>query len=640
MKSLQVLSALSSRLIKVTPEVRVAEVIHRVQQDRATHCAVADANGFLGLIRLQDVLISHPQRIFADYLPKVPGPRLFGDAPLDEALDLMRRDGADAVPIFNAQNEFLGMATHESMLLALFQEQGLTLEETESRRRQSEERLRLAAHATTDAIWDWNLVSNELWATDETDSGYSPEVSRKSLDWWQSRLHPEDRIRVVESLDRVIQSAEERWRAEFRLRHPNGTYVETLGRACVVRDSTGRALRVVGVMTDMTERVQLEEKLRQAQKMEALGRLAGGVAHDFNNLLTVIRMNAELLPLSTPSNRQVHEQEILLATERAAKLIRQLLATGRKQRMHRTALDLNVLAERTMSLLRRSLGPGIIFEFVPEPTPVEVYADEVMLEQVLLNLIINARDAMPDGGELVVRTGRAGSLPETSHGSEEIKQGPYAILSVEDTGSGIPLDVLPHIFEPFFTTKGPERGSGLGLATVYGIIQQHHGRVAVTSEVGRGTGFAVYLPLHSGAPAKQEPAQAPKEMEGGKETILLVEDDPGVRRLAKVFLERLGYCILEADCGPAAIDMWQKHQKSISLLLTDMVMPGGMSGVDLAKNILSIKVDLPVLLISGYSENHAELERLPGRHSRFLPKPFQAGDLAEAVKACLAVSSS
>jgi PAS domain S-box-containing protein len=381
---------------------------------------------------------------------------------------------------------------------------------------------------------------------------------------------------------------------------------------------------------------QLEEQLRQSQKMEAIGQLAGGVAHDFNNLLTIIQGNATLClnPQLDPGEKSNCSHQIVQAAERAASLTRQLLIFSRKQVMRRADVDLNELVGNMTKMLRRILGEDIVLHTSYSSHPAFIHADTGMIEQVLMNLIINARDAMSSGGQLSISTGGQ-EIPQAQiEKNPDALAGPHVCLTVSDTGCGISKETMPRIFEPFFTTKEVGRGTGLGLATVYAIVQQHHGWVAVTSEVGRGTTFHVYLPAAKGVPVKSEALTAP-QLPRGDETILVAEDEPAVRSLVNNFLRRCGYTVLTAESGVAALEVWKGHRDKIQLLLTDMIMPDGMTGFDLAQRLRSEQPELKVVYTSGYSADIFGKDSTLIRDGHFLQKPYHPHQLAQTVRDCL-----
>jgi two-component system cell cycle sensor histidine kinase/response regulator CckA len=384
---------------------------------------------------------------------------------------------------------------------------------------------------------------------------------------------------------------------------------------------------------DVTKREQLSEQLRQTQKMDSIGRLAGGVAHDFNNILTVIQGHSALL-LSTECAPDITEshQQIFNAAEKAANLTRQLLTFSRKQVMRLANIDLNNVVRDLSKMLKRVLGEDIAFKVQLTADPAFVHADTAMMEQIMLNLAINARDAMTGGGTLRFET----KIVNVNEGAlhEGTAKGEFACLSISDTGCGISEADLPHIFEPFFTTKATGKGTGLGLATVYGIVKQHKGWIKVSSVVGKGTTFEVFLPRIRRASINSGPS-IPEEMIGGDETILLVEDELPVRTLVSTLLTRLGYRILQAESGVVAQQVWREHREEIDLLLTDMIMPEGVNGRELADILLAQKPKLRVIFSSGYSRDLFGKDMLIDGGFNFLPKPYHPRQLARAVRSAL-----
>ncbi|HXE73170.1 MAG TPA: response regulator [Candidatus Nitrosotenuis sp.] len=397
-------------------------------------------------------------------------------------------------------------------------------------------------------------------------------------------------------------------------------------------DENGRVEGLAALVRDVTRRQELEDQLRQAVKMESIGRLAGGVAHDFNNLLTGIMGFAQmLLEELDPTGQAAQDlRSILELTERATALTRQLLLFSRREVPRRETVDLRTLLEGTLKLLSRLLGEQVQVRahFDPGLGPVE--ADPGQLEQIIVNLAVNARDAMPEGGELRLWTERASSLPPGALGCRE-GPGPWAVIRVQDTGTGMEPETLERIFEPFFTTKEKDRGTGLGLAVVYSVVSQHQGAMAVESQPGQGSTFSIFLPLSRGqvqAPAQVSLAPA----RGGSEGILLVEDEEVVRHFARRVLEGLGYQV-RAAAGPREAEaLFAESPDSFELLLTDVIMPGG-TGPDLWRRLQARNPRLRLLCISGYSEE--ELGHRLGQADSFLQKPFGPGALARKVREVL-----
>jgi PAS domain S-box-containing protein len=393
---------------------------------------------------------------------------------------------------------------------------------------------------------------------------------------------------------------------------------------------------MLSLFRNITAQRRLEEQFRQSQKMEAIGQLAGGVAHDFNNILTVIHGHASLLGMTKLDDSAARSaRQITQAAERAAGLTRQLLAFGRRQFIQPKRLDMNKTVGNMSEMLGRLLGEDVALQLNYSPTPAIIEADAGMMEQILLNLAVNARDAMPRGGQLNISIAAVEVDEVHVQRQPEARTGHFVCISKSDTGCGIPPENLPRIFEPFFTTKEVGKGTGLGLATVYGIVKQHQGWIEVESTVGKGTTFRIYFPSIAAAEAEPEKIAAPVAVRGGTETILLVEDEPPVRELVARLLQKHGYKVWQANNGPDALGVWNEHKRDISLLLTDLVMPGNMNGHDLAEKLRYEQPGLKVIFTSGYSADivgkNFKLE--PGLN--FLQKPYQPQTLALAVRRCL-----
>ncbi len=428
------------------------------------------------------------------------------------------------------------------------------------------------------------------------------------------------------------------WRGEFLNLKKNGEPFSELASISPVMDEAGAITHFLAIKEDITQRKQLEEQFRQAQKMEAIGQLAGGVAHDFNNILAAIIMQADLSSRTPNLPTEVAEdmEQIRSSAERAAQLTRQLLLFSRRQVMQPRDLDLNEVVTSLAKMLQRIIGEDIRLQLNLHPVALHVYADAGMLDQVLLNLAVNARDAMPQGGRLTISTSLR-LLDETSARLKPgVSSGSYASISVQDTGCGISESILPRIFEPFFTTKEVGKGTGLGLATVFGIIKQHQGWIDVQSQAGHGATFHVFLPEAVVLSTTSE-IGAPVRPRFGTETILLAEDDATLRKLTRELLQCHGYTVLEASDGIEAQRAWQAHSGTIALLLTDLVMPAGLSGQELACRLRSERPGLKVIFTSGYSAEFAgrELELRPGEN--FLQKPCAPDELLETVRRCLDV---
>ena len=381
----------------------------------------------------------------------------------------------------------------------------------------------------------------------------------------------------------------------------------------------------------------MEEQLRQLQKMESIGQLAAGVAHDFNNILSVIQGHTYLLVGGMVTGTEAEEsiKQIGAAAKRAAALTRQLLTFSRKQQMAQQELNLNEVFNGIARMVERLLNAGIALEFEPAPGLPALNGDVGMMEQLLMNLAINARDAMPRGGKLTISTCACEIKGEAAKRNPEARPGGFVRLTVSDTGHGILPEVLPRIFEPFFTTKPAGKGTGLGLATVYGIVKQHQGWIEVESKVDQGTTFNVYLPASSKrASAAKEPGTT-RAVRGHHETVLIAEDEPALRRLAARILDNLGYEVLEAATGVEAIHVWEQNKRKLDLLLTDLVMPDGLTGRELAKKMQAHDAGLKVIYTSGYSPETRETTFVFREGANFLQKPYPPAKLAEIVRRCL-----
>jgi PAS domain S-box-containing protein len=423
---------------------------------------------------------------------------------------------------------------------------------------------------------------------------------------------------------------------EIIVERPDGTRAAVLPHPETLWGVCGEVVGAVNMLVDLTPVKQLEEQYRQAQKMEAIGRLAGGVAHDFNNLLTVITGYSEIALSELPLGHRLREllAEVRKAGERAAGLTRQLLAFSRKQVLQPVVLDLNGLISETNKMLRRLIGEDVDIVTDLAPSLGQVNADPGQIEQVILNLVVNAKDAMPSGGRLTIATRNAtlAASPESATGN--LTPGPYVLLAVQDTGCGMDEATKARIFEPFFTTKELGKGTGLGLATVYGIVKQSQGHIEGHSAPGRGTTFNIYFPRTDGAVGKSQSPPDLYKMPAGTETVLLVEDEDGVRSLACLALRSCGYTVLEGCCGQDALEILEQHSGPIDLLVTDVVMPQ-MSGRQLADRVRARYPAARVLYLSGHTEDAVIHHGVVEGQTPFLQKPFTAATLARKVREVL-----
>jgi two-component system, cell cycle sensor histidine kinase and response regulator CckA len=505
-------------------------------------------------------------------------------------------------------------------------------------RREAEEAVKRFVSGSPAIIYAWQAgpaYLRHVWTSSnvETFTGHRAPASQEAL-WWMAHVHAEDRERVQAA--HLVPYEIDHQLLEFRFTRADGQTIWIRDEKRLFRDDRGRAAEVIGSWTDVTSRIELEEQLRQAQKMEAVGRLAGGIAHDFNNLLTVICGSSELVLMDTADDDPVHAlvSEIQRAGQRAVSLTRQLLAFSRKQVLDLKVVDLNGIVTTVETMLRRVIGEDVALVTRVATAPVLVQTDPGQMEQVLVNLAVNARDAMPRGGRLTIETGTFVMTPEFCHARPGSRPGLYASLLVRDTGTGMTPEVRARLFEPFFTTKGPGKGTGLGLAMVFGIVKQSEGYVEVKTELGQGSSFTIYLPAVTAPATPPPPPERALAPPRGHETILLVEDETAVRKLTRRALESFGYHVLEASGGPAALEMAAAHPTGMALLVTDVVMPQ-MSGPEVAEALAKTHPDVRVLFVSGYIDDaivrHGVVE---GAHS-FLQKPFLPATLATKVREIL-----
>ncbi len=501
--------------------------------------------------------------------------------------------------------------------------------------RLNEERFRLIAKATGNAVWEWDIVNGSQWWSEGLSEvfGHQPVPKNTVPTVWRDHVHPEDIARVDVALGRLLSGEQSSLREQYRVRRADGSWAKVEDRAFVLRDSEGSVKRVLGSMSDITDRVQLEERLRQSQKMEAVGQLTGGVAHDFNNLLTVILGSAEILSDELESHPHLQKLANLTvsAAESGGELTNRLLAFSRKQALDPVILDVGDLIQGMDNLLKRTLPESISVKSVSMDGLWRVEVDRGQLESALLNLAINARDAMPDGGCLTIEVSNT-ILDEGSVASElHLEAGEYVGIVITDTGEGMEKETLARIFEPFFTTKQVGKGTGLGLSMVYGFVKQSGGHILVYSEPGEGTCVKLYFP-RTHACAESIVADRPHQPNTGQaETILVVEDDGLVRDYVVTQLGKLGYRVYDAPNGQDALNILNQVP-DIDLLFTDIVMPGGMSGQALASAAHAIKPKLKILFTSGYTENAILHNGKLGPGVELLSKPYRRDELAAKLR--------
>jgi two-component system cell cycle sensor histidine kinase/response regulator CckA len=503
--------------------------------------------------------------------------------------------------------------------------------------RASDERMRFALEAAGMGVWEFDVRTRHVTWTEMRAADGDRRAGRfaGTIERFFAATHVDDRDAVRQEIERAIVERQDLCML-FRTVGPGGgmRWVECRGR--VHYDAEMTATRIVGVSTDVTERKLLEAQLRQAQKMEAIGQLAGGVAHDFNNLLTAILGYAKFAADNLPANDQCRTdvEEVIKAAHRAAALTTQLLAFSRTQVLQSTVIDLNALVTGVSEMFRRLIGEHITLDLVLADDLALVRADAGQLEQVVMNLVVNARDAMERGGRLTIKTANVQLNASSGLPQQAVLSGWYVMLAIADDGMGMDENTKRHLFEPFFTTKERGKGTGLGLATVYGIVKQSDGYIWVDSEPGRGSTFSVYLPRTERQTEAATPVAAPVPRDKGSETVLLVEDEAGVRDLARRMLEHAGYCVLDAASGQDAELIFAQHRGAIDLLVTDVVMPG-MSGPNLFLRLAIEQPALKVVYISGYATEAMARQLKLDRGQAHVKKPFTADQLVSYVRGVL-----
>ncbi|SEP18785.1 PAS fold-containing protein [Salinihabitans flavidus] len=551
-----------------------------------------------------------------------------------------RKDGSsftteiDVNPLFDAAGE----CTH----FVSVQRDTTERREDEERLLAREEQFRLASLASQDIIWDWDMLTGIIWNSDNSEAIFgtvsewhvenNPEGRIENI---LERIHPDDRLKIIESLDAALTGDAQTWHCEYRVRAHDGTWRIMTDKAFILREDDGAPRRMVGAMSDVTDLRLLDAQLHQSKKLETVGQLTGGIAHDFNNLLTIILGNCDILldDIDDESAFRPLLQSIEDAAERGARISSDLLAFSRRQPLELRATDINALIRRSHRLFDRAVDASVEIRYDLTDSPTVAYVDPDKLEAALLNLVLNASAAIEQEGSITVRT-RSTSIHDDDT-NFECGPGEFVEVDVIDDGSGMPPEVAERAFEPFFTTKDPGVGTGMGLSSVYGMVKQSGGHASIDSEPGKGTTIVLCLPIAHEAELAL-PTESPKVTDlRGEHRILVAEDDADLRSFVSTVLGRRGYRVVEIENGKSALELLEKDD-DFDLLLTDIVMPGGVNGVQLAKKAQKMHPDLKILFTSGYSRGSLPKERQVPSDIPMLYKPFRTNELVERVKDALA----
>jgi PAS domain S-box-containing protein len=564
--------------------------------------------------------------------------------PIRTEITNYRKDGSrlivelDINPLFDAA----GICTHYVSI----QRETTERREAEEYLRAREEQFRLANMASRDVIWDWDMKSGVIWNSDNSDAVFADmskwmadSVDKGRIENVLERIHPDDRLNVTESLDAALAGDATAWRCEYRILAMDDSWLQICDKAFILREDDGTPRRMVGAMSDVTDVKRLDAQLHQAQKLETVGQLTGGIAHDFNNLLTIILGNCDILldDIGDDSELRPLLKSIDDAAERGARVSRDLLAFSRRQPLELRATDINKLIRRSFSLFGRAVDANVEIEYDLTPSATVAHVDPDKLQAALLNLVLNARSAIPRDGTITIRT-RSTSIGEIDT-TPDCAPGDYVQIDIVDDGTGMSTEIRERAFEPFFTTKEPGVGTGMGLSSVYGLVKQSGGHAIIDSELGQGTTISLCFPIAQ----EEEPATPTNPSQiapyrGGADRILVVEDDTDLRTFVRTVLSRMGYRIVEAENGEVALAILEKDG-DFDLLFTDIVMPGGVNGVQLADKAREMHPDIRIMFTSGYARDALPKERHLPSDIPMLYKPFRSHELLERIGAMLADGS-
>jgi PAS domain S-box-containing protein len=620
------------KLLMLSPDADFVVSEGRITLANAAFCSLlgASAIGELTGIPLLDVVHPDCHALAQETIDRA----LKGEAlPLVEQ-KFLRRDGtAVAVEVAAVSFDFRGRREVQVIARDISARKA-----SEAALRESEQRFKMVARAVSDVVWDWNLTTNKVWWSDTFQSvfGYSLDELEPGMESWAKRVHPDDYQRVFNGIHQTIASGENAWGAEYRFRRKDGKYAVVQDRCQIMRDAAGHAYRMVGGISDHTERKQLETQFLRAQRMESIGTLAGGIAHDLNNVLAPILMSIDLLKIDSGENPQRLQllETIQVSARRGADLVRQVLTFARGVDGQRVAVNLRHVFTDLEGIIRETFPRNIQLS-IQVPTNIwPIIGDPTQLHQVLLNLAVNARDAMPNGGALTFVTENVTIEAEETGPANALSAGTYVQLKVSDTGCGVPPEIRDRIFEPFFTTKDQGKGTGLGLATVHAVVKGHGGAIHVDSELGNGTTFTIQLPADAALRAGSRAPFAPELPRGRNELVLVVDDEVSIRNITRQTLESFGYRVLTAQDGAEGVALYARYKQEIALILTDIMMPV-MDGATMVETLFRHDPGAKIIGTSGLNAHGDVIKAASAGLQHFLPKPYSTQSMLKLFRTVL-----